>query len=152
MKKSYASIRRAGVNDYHVSLPLFEKLYHGDIGPDFEQTFKEYVRNEGGVVLFAEHSDKMVGILVGSYHLDIDWEGKIAKVDAIIVDEAHRKKGVGRKLGEHFIALARRKKCKAVKSRINRENAVAQKFHESLGFTQAETYEYFLDFEHAEKT
>lgn len=151
MKKSSVSIREAGASDYHVGLPLFEKLYHGDIGPDFEQSFRDYVLNEDGVVLFAEHAGKMVGILVGSYHLDIDWEGKTAKIDAIIVDETHRKMGVGRKLAQHFIALTRRRKCKAVKSRINRENAVAQRFHKSLGFTEAETYEYFLDFKHPRK-
>ena len=152
MRKSSASIRKAGVSDCHVGLPLFEKLYHGDIGPDFEQTFGDYVRSEDGVVLFAKLAGKMIGILVGSYHLDIDWEGKTAKIDAIIVDENHRKMGVGRKLVQHFIAMTRRNGCKAVKSRINRENAVAQKFHRSLGFEEAETYEYFLDFEHPRKS
>ena len=152
MRKKYASIREAKANDYSTSLLLFETLYYGDIGPGFKQTFESYVRNEDGVVLLAEHSNKTIGILVGSYHLDIDWEGRIAKVDALIVDEAYRKKGIGKKLVQRFIAMARRKQCKAIKSRINRKNAVAQKFHKSLGFIEADTYEYFQDFgENAEE-
>ena len=79
--------------------------------------------------------------------MDIDWEGKTAKIDAIVVDEANRKKGIGRRLVERFIGISRKKQCKAVKSRVNVENIIAQKFHESQGFTRAKTYEYFLDFQ-----
>lgn len=152
MKKKHASIREAKVDDYPVCLPLFETLYHGDIGPDFKQTFESYVSNEDDVVLLAEHSNKTIGILVGSCHLDIDWEGRTAKVDALIVDESYRKKGIGKKLVQRFIAIARKKHCKAIKSRINRKNVVAQKFHKHLGFTEADTYEYLQDFgENVEK-
>lgn len=146
MKKQFARIRTARTNDYSACLPLFTILYHGDIGSNFEHTFEEFVSSEDGVVLLAEHSNKVIGILVGSYHLDIDWEGKIAKIDALIVDKAYRKKGIGRKLVRYFVTMAR-ERCKAVKSRVNRKNVVAQKFHESLGFTKADTYEYFLDFQ-----
>lgn len=147
MKKQFARVGTAKVNDYLECLPLFTTLYHGDIGPNFKQTFEDFVNNEDGVVLLAEYSNKVIGVLVGSFHLDIDWEGKIAKIDALIVDKARRKKGIGKKLAQHFITMARRKQCKAIKSRINRKNIVAQKFHKSLGFTEADTYEYFLDFE-----
>jgi len=151
MRKRSTIIRTAKTNDYSDGLPLFETLYHGDIGPDFKQTFENFVNSEDGVIMLAERSNKVIGILVGSYHLDIDWEGRIAKIDALIVDEAYRKKGIGKKLAQRFITMAKRKQCKAVKSRVNRENVVAQKFHESLGFTEANTYEYFLDFEKAEE-
>lgn len=151
MKKQSATIRMARTSDYLACLPVFEALYHGDIGPDFKQTFENFVSNEDGLILLAEHSNKVIGVLVGSYHLEIDWEGNIAKVDALIVDETLRKKGIGKKLMCHFITIAKRRKCKAIKSRINRKNTVAQKFHESLGFTEANTYEYFLDFEKAEE-
>ena len=135
------------MDDYSACLPLFSLLYHGDIGANFKHAFVSFIRNDDGVVLLAEDSYKVVGILVGSYHLDIDWEGRIARIDALIVDEACRKRGIGSKLVSQFIALAERKNCRAVKSRINRKNVVAQRFHESLGFTKANTYEYFLDFQ-----
>ena len=147
MKKQLAAIRMAQMSDYSTCLPLFRTLYHGDIGPDFKQTFENFVNSEDGVIMLAEQSSKVIGILVGSYHLDIDWEGRIAKIDALIVEEAYRKKGIGKKLVQRLITMARRKKCKAIKSRINRKNVVAQRFHNSLGFAEAETHEYFLDFE-----
>lgn len=147
MRNELVKIRKADVNDYSVCLPLFTILYHGDIGPDFKQTFEGFVNNRNSVVLLAECSNKVIGILVGSYHLDIDWEGRIAKIGALIVDEAYRKKRIGRKLVACFITMARRERCKAIRSRVNVKNVVAQKFHESLGFVKANIYEYFLGFQ-----
>jgi len=120
-------------------------LYHADIGPDFKHAFEEFVNTEYGVILIAEHSGKVVGILIGSYCLDIDWEGKIAKIDALIVDEAFRRIGIGRKLFSRLIAMAKKRNCKAIKSRVNIKNLRAQKFHEKLGFERANTYEYMLE-------
>jgi len=102
-------------------LPLFTSLYDGDIGKNFKPTFENFINNEDGIVLLAEHSNKVIGILVGSYHLDIDWEGKIAKIDGLIVDKALRRTGVGRRLVRYLIAKAKKESCKAVKSRVNRK-------------------------------
>jgi ribosomal protein S18 acetylase RimI-like enzyme len=59
-------IRVGELADYSACLPLFSLLYHGDIGADFKHTFEEFVENEDGVVLLAERSGKVVGVLVGS--------------------------------------------------------------------------------------
>jgi ribosomal protein S18 acetylase RimI-like enzyme len=69
-----------------------------------------------------------------------------ARIDALIVDEAHRMKGIAKTLTQHYIALAKKKGCRAVKSRVNVNNLAAQKFHECLGFSKANTCEYILDF------
>lgn len=146
MKEFSVDIRTAEVGDYPACLPLFTLLYHGDIGPNLGRTFQEYVaKEEEGVILIAEQQHTLVGILVGSYHLDIDWEGRTARIDAIIVDEAYRMRGIARKLTQHYLALAKKKKCRAAKSRINMKNVIAQEFHESLGFSKTNTYEYIMD-------
>ena len=61
------------------------------------------------------------------------------------MDEDNRRKGIGKKLPEYFITKAEKDNCKAVKSRVNLSNLIAQKFHTSLGFAEADTYEYFKD-------
>ena len=145
MKDQSIRIRTARTNNYHACLPLFMSLYHGDIGHGFEQTFEAFVKSKDGVVLLAEHSSKIVGVLMGSYHLDIDWEGWIAKIDALTVDEAFRQTGIGKKLVRYFIDEAKKKGCKAVVSRVNRRNMVAQVLHKNLGFIRANTDEFILD-------
>jgi ribosomal protein S18 acetylase RimI-like enzyme len=147
MKKGVPAIREARLCDYDRCLPLLTLLYHGDIGPDFKSCFENYVKSENGVVLISEKSSLVTGVLVGSYCLDIDWEGKTARIDALIVDDKYRRTGIGGKLVNRFAELSKQMNCKAIKSRVNAKNRDAQSFHERLGFKRANTNEYFLDFE-----
>jgi len=140
------TIRNATVDDYSLCFPLLTSLYHGDIGPDFRKTFESYVIGDSSIVLLAHIRSEPVGILIGTYQMDIDWEGKTARIDAIIVSDKHKRTGIGKHLSHHFFTLAREQTCKAVKSRVNTKNRTAQKFHESLGFERAHTYEYNLEF------
>ena len=139
------AIRNATVEDYSLCFPLLTSLYHGDIGTDFRKTFETYVTGDSSLVLLAQSRGDLAGILIGSYQMDIDWEGKTARIDAIIVNEKHRRTGIGKQLAHHFFTLAKGRRCKAVKSRVNINNRTAQKFHESLGFLRADTYEYDLE-------
>jgi ribosomal protein S18 acetylase RimI-like enzyme len=140
------SVSGAMVEDYCLCLPLLTSLYHGDIGSNFKKTFESYVTGENGIVLLARYRGEVGGILIGSYQMDIDWEGKTARIDAIIVNQKNRKMGIGKKLAQSFLNMAKKQSCQAVKSRVNVNNRLAQRFHESLGFARAETYEYTLDF------
>ena len=146
MNTDRIAIRNAEVGDYSRCLPLLTSLYHGDIGTDFRKTFESYVVEDDSMVLLAQSRRGVVGILIGSCQMDIDWEGRTARIDAIVVSEKHRRSGIGKKLVSRFIKLAQRQGCKAVKSRVNRKNIGAQRFHESLGLARANTYEYALDF------
>lgn len=137
------AIRAATVNDYSRCLPLFDALYHGDLGPDFKRCFEDYIA--GGIVLIAEQSRRLVGVLAGSFRLDMDWEGRTATLDALVVDAAHRRARVGTRLVRRLVSLARRRGCKAFKSRINVKNLPAQSLHERLGSTLAATYGYTLE-------
>ncbi|MGD0977959.1 MAG: GNAT family N-acetyltransferase [Candidatus Bathyarchaeia archaeon] len=141
------TVRNAGVGDYSLCLPLLTLLYHGDIGTDFKKTFESFT-TDNSMVLLAQSRREVVGILIGSCQMDIDWEGKTARIDAIVVSEKHRRTGVGKQLASRFVTLAQMQRCKAVKSRVNRKNEEVQRFHESLGFARADTYEYVLDFPH----
>jgi ribosomal protein S18 acetylase RimI-like enzyme len=141
------SIVRYGTpDDFDRCLPLFKGLYHGDIGHNFKEIFDSFTRSERDCVLITEQQGKVVGILVGSYHLDIDWEGKVARIQALVVEKKHRNKGIGKKLVHHFLHKAKKEGCCAVRSRVNRRNQVACSFHERLGFEKARTYEYILEF------
>jgi ribosomal protein S18 acetylase RimI-like enzyme len=142
-----AAIREAKPEDYDACLPLLTLLYHGDIGPDFKSSFEDYVNSENSVVLISECYGRVRAVLIGSHCLDIDWEGETARIDALVVDEKHRRTGIGRELVNHFTKLSKKRNCKAIKSRVNARNEAAQRFHERLGFKKADTHEYFIDFQ-----
>jgi len=137
-------IRKATPEDYAKILPLFKQLYHGDIGPNLKNTFTNLTRSRESHVSVAEQNQKLVAALIANYYLDLDWEGKTAKLQAIIVDEKHRNEGIGKKLLHHFQTQAKNNKCQAITARVNRKNKTARLFYETLNFTQAETNEYVL--------
>lgn len=139
------TVRDATPDDFDKCFPLLEQLYHGDIGSNFKEVFNRFARGKRSCVIMAEQHGKTLGVLIGSYYLDIDWEGKVAKIQALIVEEKHRKKRIGKKLVQHFTQKAKQNGCRAVRSRINRKNKNACLFHEKLGFWEAETYEYILE-------
>jgi ribosomal protein S18 acetylase RimI-like enzyme len=142
--KNNLTIRHATAKDWDKILPLFEQLYHGDIGPDLRKVFVHFTRDKESLVLIAEQNKKPVGTLVSNYYTDIDWEGKTAKLQAIIVDKKHRNKKIGKKLLQNLLTEAKKHNCKAITSRVNRKNKTARLFHEKLNFEKTQTNEYIL--------
>jgi ribosomal protein S18 acetylase RimI-like enzyme len=111
MLNNELKIRQATTKDWRRTLPLFVRLYPGDIGPDLRKVFTILAMSKESLVLIAEQNQGSVGALVGNYYLDIDWEGKIAKLQAIIVDEKHQNRGIGKKLLQHFLTYAKKNNC-----------------------------------------
>jgi N-acetylglutamate synthase-like GNAT family acetyltransferase len=103
-------VREAGNDDLEAVLSLLELLYKGDVGGDFGALVEEYVNSPDHLVLLAVR-ERPVGVLVGSYRLDIDFECRAGLVDAVVVSESSRQKGVGRALLLRFRDWARRKGC-----------------------------------------
>lgn len=138
-------IRQAIPQDWNKILPLFIQLYHGDIGPNLQEVFAYLTGSKENCVLVAEQNEKLVGSVIGNYYIDLDWEGKTAKLQAIIVDKKHRNQGIGKKLLHHFLTQAKENNCRAVTARVNRKNRKASNFYERLNFEEAETSEYILE-------
>lgn len=145
MTKDELKIRQATPEDWEKTLPLFTQFYHDDIGPDLRKVFDVLATSKEDSILIAEQDKKPLGVLIGSYHLDIDWEGKIAKLQAIIIDQKHRNQGIGRKLLQCFLTQAMENNCRAITARVNHKNLQATIFYEKLNFEKAETSEYMLE-------
>jgi ribosomal protein S18 acetylase RimI-like enzyme len=86
-----------------------------------------------------------VGTIIGNYYVDLDWEGKIAKLQAIIVDEKHQNQGIGKKLLQHFHAQAKENNCRTITARVNRKNRKARNFYKKSKFEEAGTNEHIVE-------
>jgi len=139
-------IRGGFPEDWEKILPLFRQLYHGDIGPNLQEVFVNLARGVGSCVLVAELKEKFVGTSIGNYCIDLDWEGKIARLQAIIVDEEYRNRGIGEALLHRFLVRAKQSGCRVVVARVNRENMKGSSFFEKLNFEEIGTSEYVLEF------
>lgn len=61
------------------------------------------------------------------------WTGKSMYLDDLYVNEKYRHQGVGKKLLDTVIDLAKNKKCKKMRWQVSNWNKNAQKFYEYIG-------------------
>jgi len=124
-------VREATEDDVAETMPLFVDLYRGDLGEHFVEILTEYVTVAAHCVLVAIRKDRIVGVLVGSYRLDIDYECRAGFVDAVIVDKDCRGQGIGKTLLRSFADWAAAKGCTAIQVMNARPH-----FFESIGFQE----------------
>jgi len=110
-------LRNAKKDDIDALMPLFKNLYRGDIGQHFQEILGEYIDDsQTHLAVVAVMDSNVVGILVGTYRLDIDYECRAGFVDAVVVREDIRQKGIGKKLLHHFAQWADSKNCTALQT------------------------------------
>lgn len=125
------TIRSAREKDFNHIISLLTVLYKDDIGQGLKDIVREYVSFSTHCVLIAIAGNQVVGILIGSYRLDIDYECRAGFIDAIIVDEKMRNHGIGKKLMKQFSEWAQIKQCTVMQ--VLNGNRL---FFEPLGFKE----------------
>ena len=108
--KTNVTIGPAQPDELPSVIALLSVLYKGDVGHELAGLVQEYVNSPGHVVLLAVR-DRPVGVLVGSYRLDVDYECRAGLVDAIVVEPSQRRQGIGKALIAEFTLWARERGC-----------------------------------------
>ncbi len=127
------ALRTATRDDIDRLMPLFVDLYKGDIGPGFRDVLDEYVCLDAHRVIVAVCEGCVVGVIAGSYRLDIDYECRAGFIDAVVVHEAHRSQGIGKRLVQDFADWAAGRDCTVLQVMNGR-----REFFEGLGFKERE--------------
>jgi GNAT superfamily N-acetyltransferase len=102
----------------------------------YVDAFRDMQDQGNNRLLVAEHDGRVVGclqlvILPGIARLGM----RRAQIEGVRVARDQRGTGLGRKLFEHAIALAREESCGLVQLTTDRTRPDAHAFYESLGFT-----------------
>jgi len=121
-------MRPAQPDDLEPIISLLSILYKGDVGEGLKDLVQEYLNSPSHLVLVAIR-ERPVGLLIGAYRLDIDYECRAGLVDAIVVEESYRKRGIGTALVREFARWARDQGCTMLQV-INPNEA----FFDRLGF------------------
>jgi len=124
------TIRPARPDDWESIIRLLRILYKGDVGGGLIALVQEYLNSPSHLVLLAMR-ERLIGVLIGSYRLDIDYECRAGLVDAIVVEESVRNQGIGRNLIGEFTRWARGRGC-AMLQVVNPNEG----FFEALGFKE----------------
>lgn len=128
MKLTVKSAVKADLEDVMI---LLHVLYKGDVGSQLANIVEEYIDSDRHIVFVGFHNDSPVGILIGTYRLDIDYECRVGFVDAIVVDENMRQQGIGKRLMEEFSGWAKHRDCTVLQV-LNGNRT----FFEGIGFEE----------------
>ncbi len=104
--------------------------------PAFDQAFDKLLTHPEAFLAVAEKDEQVAGYLLGFEHLTFFANGRVAWVEEIMVSEAIRRQGIGRKLMEAFEAWAEEREAKQIALATRR----AAGFYQALGYENSAAY------------
>jgi GNAT superfamily N-acetyltransferase len=112
-------------------LALYEKAPH-EVTITLEELEKDgFSENPVFQFFVAELNEKTIGIAL--YYIKYStWKGKCIFLEDIIVTEAHRKAGIGKKLFDEVVKVAKEMKAPRMEWQVLEWNEPAIKFYEKL--------------------
>lgn len=152
MTPASLSIRLARIRDFEQLGILYQQLNPED------PVFSEHELNELENILTTSHLKLIVAAqgqkLLGTCYLNLipnlsRGAQAYALIENVIVDEAHRRQGIGRALIQKAITLARDAGCYKLMLLSGRKNETVENFYENCGFDQDAKQAYILRFENA---
>lgn len=86
---------------------------------------------------------KIIGFAALIIH-PVPTKGLVGRVEDVVIDEEHRGQGLGRKIMEDLIDIAKREKIEILNLTSNPKRVPARKLYESLGFILSETGVFYI--------
>lgn len=140
-------IRKAKLNDFqgvHKLIMQVHKLHvckrndiYKDVDPMNFEEFKTELSNNNNIYLIAEFENKIVGICFSQMkeilNNKIMKNRKILHIEDICVDEGYQKKGIGKKLYNQIVQLAKENNIDNIELMVWGFNENAIKFYKNLG-------------------
>ena len=135
-------IRQATVEDSAVIAQLMAQLieasgYEGwQVSPEqVEESLRKMANSDAYQVLLAEDEGQVVGLLSLSFRHTLFHSAPSALIDELVVERAHRRRGVGQQLMTEAIKRCRAPGCCEVEVSTERSNEAAQEFYRQHGFS-----------------
>lgn len=135
------SVRTAEASDAERVVALLHELGYRVAVEHVAQRLAAFRGSQSDHVLLATADEQIAGLISVSI-TPLLVEGAAARITALVVDERHRRKGVGRALITEAEGIAKAAKCGVIQvSSGNRtERTAAHKFYSRLGYTDAATH------------
>jgi len=128
--------RSATVQDAGISAELIRELARaeGETSPVTPEFVRDYLAHPGSHILLAEEDGQVVGLLSYSAHPDLFHAGLCGEIEALVVREEARGKGVGQTLVEQVMAIAEEQGWAEVSVSTMPDNTGALHFYRKMGF------------------
>lgn len=115
------------------------KMIYKDVDPMNYDEFKTELSNSNNIYLVAELENEIVSICFSNIkeisNNKIMKDRKFLHIENICIDKKHQKKGIGKKLYNQIIQLAKEKNIKNIELMVWEFNENAIKFYKNLGMS-----------------
>lgn len=135
-------IRHATIEDSAVIAQLMAQLIEASgyedlqVSPgQIEESLRKMADSHAYQVLLAEEQGQVVGLLSLSFRHTLFHPALSAFIDELVVEQSHRRRGVGRQLVAEAIERCRAAGCCEIEVSTERSNEAAQKFYRQHGFS-----------------
>jgi len=135
-------ICQATIEDSAVIAQLMRQLieavgYEGwQISPEqIEERLRKMAESDAYQVLLAEDEGQVVGLLSLTFRHTLFHVAPTALIDELVVEQDHRRRGVGQQLMVEAIERCRAAGCREIEVSTERSNKTAQKFYRQHGFS-----------------
>jgi ribosomal protein S18 acetylase RimI-like enzyme len=130
------TIRDARPRDVEALAALIGQLGYPASADDVGRRLKRLSSSDTDKVIVAELGGEIVGLACLHTSLSVAYDEPAAKLSAIVVDELHRRRGIGEALVRELEREAKRRRCCLLflTTAAHRDNAHA--FYERIGFEE----------------
>lgn len=126
-------LRSPEPNDSAAITILSEQLGYAASESETRAGLKSIKENHDNCAMVAVENGQIVGWIHGFYTVRIEAVAFV-EIAGLVIDENHRKKGIGKLLIEKIYDWARTKKCTKIVVRSNETRKETAIFYEKLGF------------------
>ena len=130
------TIRKAQLEDFKTITQLSQQLGYNVTDEDTHARLTELLYDNNHCVYVAIAEGKIAGWIHGCYSLRIE-SGKFIEIGGLVIDEGHRRIGIGKILVEKIIEWSATKKCEKIRVRSNVKRKSAHEFYKNLGFIES---------------
>jgi len=130
------TVREARSVDAQRLTLLLEQLGYPTSSEAVARRLKRLATSKADHVLVAELDGKLVGLATVHVSLSIEHDRPAAKLSAIVVDETHRRRGVGEALVAAVEAEARARDCCLIFLTTAERRKGAHAFYRRIGFEE----------------
>ena len=129
-------IRNARRKDFDAVVSLLTQLWPGkSVNPkNLVRTLDRMVFSDNTELLCAERDGRIVGFASLATLSNLWQEGLILYLTTMIVDEQHRRSGIGKLFMERILEIARDKGCAKIELESAFNRIEAHSFYEKMGF------------------
>jgi len=125
------------LNNYLTLLIQDERKYDANINENFvvNSMYEHYIDDDNCILSVAEDNNIIVGYLYGYIvNDDVTYKIKVAKLDALYVDENYRVKDVASNLIDEFKIWCQNNDVKSIEVNVLSDNVKAKKLYEKHNF------------------